>query len=253
VFLALPGRRVACDAFIFDKDGTLLDLMATNLALARARAAALAALAGEAAVAAWQKAMGCDLAHDSFDRDGPLSLAPRRDEIVLTAGALYHLGHPWDEAHKLALAAYDRADETMAPPFGCQLLPGVAEMLAGLRAHGLPLAIATSDCRWRAEAALAALGVGHCFAVIVGSEDVANGKPAPDMVHAVCAQLGCSPTGAVVVGDSPVDLKMARAAGAVAVGVTTGLNEAARLQPLADLVLPSATALIDHLLPSSHA
>ncbi len=251
VRLVLTDRQVECAAVILDKDGTLVDLVALDLSTAHARAQALAEVAGCEAAAAWQQAVGVDLASGWVDRDGPLILAPRRDELLVAATVLYRLGHPWDEARALALAAYDQADRALHPPFGGELLPGVAEALAALRARGLRLAIATTDRRWRAEAQMDALGTAIHFGAIVGIEDVANGKPAPDMVQVACERLGCRPQEAAVVGDSPTDLLMGRAAGAAAcIGVTTGLNGADRLGALADAVLPGLSSLPPLVVPS---
>ena len=250
--LMLPTREVACRAIVFDKDGTLIDFLGGDLALDRTRAAAMAEVAGERAALAWQEAVGLDLARGWLDRDGPLSLAPRRDELLVAAAVLYRLGHPWHRARALALAAYDRADEMSEPPYGAELLPGIAEALAQLRRRGLLLAIATTDRTPRTEISLAMLGIAGHFATIVGADDVANPKPAPDMVHLACERMGCLPGETVVVGDSPVDLEMGRAASAAAtIGVTTGLNGAERLRPLADVVLPSASSLPDLLLPDA--
>ncbi len=250
--LILPNCEVACRAIVFDKDGTLIDFLAIDLALGHTRAAAIAQVAGEQAALAWQEAVGVNLATGWLDPDGPLSLAPRREELLVAAAVLYRLGHPWDQARALALAAYDRADEMNEPPYGAELLPGMAGALAELHRRGLLLAIATTDRRWRAETSLAMLGVGGYFAAMVGADDVANGKPAPDMVWLACERMGCLPGETVVVGDSPTDLEMGRAAGAAAnVGVTTGLNSAERLRPLADIVLPTASSLPGLLLPDA--
>lgn len=243
--LLLPRRSVAYRAIIFDKDGTLVDLNSTLLALGHARMQSMAEIAGPAAARAWQQAVGADLSRERIDPDGPLSLAPRRDEQLVAASALYRLGHPWDEARALAQAAYDRADELIQPPYGARLLPGIAAMLQLLHTQGALLAIATTDRRWRAERSLAALGLQSLFSAIVGAEDVANGKPAPEMVFLACERLGCRPDETVMVGDSPTDLKMGHSAGCAAcIGVTSGLNPAEKLEPLADLVLPSAAELV---------
>jgi phosphoglycolate phosphatase len=56
----------------------------------------------------------------------------------------------------------------------------------------------------------------------------------------LCDRLGVPPGRAAVVGDSPFDLRMGRAAGvARTIGVLTGVGDLATLQPLADIVLPS--------------
>ncbi len=135
-------------------------------------------------------------------------------------------------------------------PTGPQLLPGVADALAAFRALGIRLAIATGDRRGRAEATLDALGVADDFVAIIGTDDVMHGKPAPDMVHAACERLGCSPEEVIVVGDSPADLMMGRAAGVAAcIGVTGGFAVSERLGALADAVLPTVAELPRLLAP----
>ena len=69
-------------------------------------------------------------------------------------------------------------------------------------------------------------------------------KPAPDPVFAVCQALGSEPPRVAVVGDSPADLAMARAAGAgLVVGVLSGVGTAADLAA-ADVVLGSVAELL---------
>jgi phosphoglycolate phosphatase len=248
MLLTLTDRQVECRAIIFDKDGTLVDLMGIQLELGRSRFEAMAATVGPEAAQAWQQAVGADLERGWVDPDGPLCTAPCHEEVLVAAAALYRLGHGWHKARALAQAVYDRADEMTRPPYGARLFPGVAELLADLRACGLKLAIATNDRRWRTEATLDALGISRHFDACIGAEDVSRGKPAPDMVLAACERLGHRPAEVIVVGDSPADLEMGRAAGVAAcIGVTTGLNGADRLTALADAVLPTVTAL-PHLL-----
>jgi len=68
-------------------------------------------------------------------------------------------------------------------------------------------------------------------------------KPAPDPVFALCQALQTEPPRVAVVGDSPADIAMARAAGAGrVVGVLTGVGTAADLAE-ADVVLGSIAEL----------
>jgi phosphoglycolate phosphatase len=69
-------------------------------------------------------------------------------------------------------------------------------------------------------------------------------KPAPDPVFAMCQALGTEPSHVAVVGDSPADVAMARAAGAgLVVGVLSGVGTAADLAE-ADHVLGSVAELL---------
>jgi phosphoglycolate phosphatase len=64
----------------------------------------------------------------------------------------------------------------------------------------------------------------------VALEHVAKVKPDAEPVLKACAQLGVPPEQAVMVGDTPDDMRAGRAAGAMAVGVTTGAHSAAVLR-----------------------
>ncbi|HSO01715.1 MAG TPA: HAD-IA family hydrolase, partial [Gaiellaceae bacterium] len=64
--------------------------------------------------------------------------------------------------------------------------------------------------------------IEHLFDVVVGSDDTERHKPDPaPIVHAL-ELLGASPDDAVYVGDSPFDIRAAKAAGVHAVAVTWG-------------------------------
>ena len=69
-------------------------------------------------------------------------------------------------------------------------------------------------------------------------------EPEPGMVHAFARATGVAEADIAVIGDSPRDLHMARAAGAgLVVGVLTGTSGAETLAPLADHVLDSIATL----------
>ena len=60
----------------------------------------------------------------------------------------------------------------------------------------------------------------------------------------LCGTLGIAPGRTAVIGDSPADLRMGRAAGAAcSIAVLTGVGDRATLEPLADLVLESIAEL----------
>ncbi len=235
VRLTLGGREVACRAIIFDKDGTLVDTTGMQSRLTRMRALRAAA---EATVGPLQGA-------------GP---APCRKQAACHTQARGE--RPTSDSGCGCRAQADApACEAESPlddwPAGPELLPGVADMLAAFEKMGLRMAIATGDRRRNAEATLSVLGVRKHFVSIIGIDDVPSGKPAPDMVFAACERLGYSPSEVIVVGDSPADLVMGRAAGAAAcIGVTGGFATSERLSMVADALLPTAAALQDLVVPS---
>jgi phosphoglycolate phosphatase len=129
---------------------------------------------------------------------------------------------------------------------------GLAHPLTDLRAlfarlhdAGRRVGIATSDDRVPTERTLDALGLAGTFDGLVCADDGVPVKPARDMVDYLCAHVGIEPRRTAVVGDSPADLQMARAAGAgLVIGVLTGVGDRDHLAPFADIVVPSVEALL---------
>jgi HAD superfamily hydrolase (TIGR01509 family) len=100
-------------------------------------------------------------------------------------------------------------------------LPGAAELLAALTAHGVSWAIATSGRQEMARRALPMLGL-DAGAPLVTREMVRRAKPDPDLFLAAAALLDVEPGNAMVVGDSVWDLLAARRAGALGIGLLSG-------------------------------
>jgi HAD superfamily hydrolase (TIGR01509 family) len=75
------------------------------------------------------------------------------------------------------------------------------------------LGVASSSNRPIIELVLDRMGMRDRFAAVVSSEEVANGKPAPDVYLAVAAELGVDPKACVAIEDSTNGIKAAVAAG----------------------------------------
>jgi HAD superfamily hydrolase (TIGR01509 family) len=91
-------------------------------------------------------------------------------------------------------------------------IPGAREAVERLAARW-PLGLASSSNRELIDLALELLGVKHLFAATVSSEEVARGKPAPDVYLEVARRLGVDPTHAAAVEDSTNGILSAKAAG----------------------------------------
>jgi AHBA synthesis associated protein len=94
-----------------------------------------------------------------------------------------------------------------------QVFDGIVELLLTLRVRGLRLAIATGKSGPRARSLLEGLGLLPFFAHVIGSDEVARPKPAPDIVRHALSLLDVSPEQAIMVGDAPTDLTSAQGAG----------------------------------------
>jgi AHBA synthesis associated protein len=90
---------------------------------------------------------------------------------------------------------------------------GVPAMLRSLRMQGCRLAAATGKTSRRARVVLDHFGMTSYFDLILGSDDVLRGKPAPDMLLRAMAELGCTPDRTAMLGDAPADREAAARAG----------------------------------------
>lgn len=197
---------------IFDWDGTLLDSIASILACTRDTL----------------EELGLPPVADDRIR-GVIGLGLRETVEVLAPGC--------DEVlYQAILDVYRRlwVENWSHKPI---LFPGVPELLADLSRQGYLLAVATAKGRTGLDLDLASTGLGGSFdATRTVSES--RSKPDPEMVLDLAAELGVSPNGALVIGDTCHDLEMAGNAGAASVGVCSGSQTRASLEscrPLACL------------------
>nr|WP_203187479.1 HAD-IA family hydrolase [Streptomyces pratensis] len=118
------------------------------------------------------------------------------------------------------------------------LFDGVPEMLHTLRERGIRLAVATGKSGPRARSLLSQLGVLDLFDHVIGSDEIARPKPAPDIVLKALELLGADPDSAVMVGDAVTDIASAHAAGVAALAALWGeTDEPALLAAAPDAVL----------------
>jgi HAD superfamily hydrolase (TIGR01509 family) len=88
-----------------------------------------------------------------------------------------------------------------------------------LRARGIPLAVASSSPRERLHRTLRRAGLLDAFDVTVAGDEVARGKPAPDMFLVAAERLGVDPADCVAIEDSPPGVAAALAAGMLTIAV----------------------------------
>ena len=98
------------------------------------------------------------------------------------------------------------------------LLPGAAEAVRATAARW-PLGLASSSNREIIDLVLQLAGFAGCFRVTVSSEEVARGKPAPDVYLAAARGLGVDPAGCVAIEDSGNGIRSAAAAGMAVIAV----------------------------------
>lgn len=107
--------------------------------------------------------------------------------------------------------------------------PDAVNAAQALAMMGVPLAIASSSSRVNLDLKLEVLGLGRYFDFTVAGDEVANGKPAPDLYAMAVRELGIEPSTSIAVEDTAIGADSAAAAGLRTVivnrmGMDTGLH-----------------------------
>jgi len=181
---------VTVRALAWDMDGTLLD---SSGVVPAAYAAALVRIGGPAVSPA--------------DVVAAYALGP--PEVILG-----HLaGRPLTALETEAY--YDELADVSVRPY-----PGVAPAVAVLRARGAVLAVFTGTSTRAAELLLASAGL--TADLLIGGDQIARPKPAPDGLVLAASRLGVEAGDLAYIGDAPADLRAARAAGSHAAAAAWG-------------------------------
>lgn len=215
-----PGDLPEPDGLIFDLDGTLVDTV-------------------EARIEAWLLTFEeLGFAVDRNHLAGLIGADGKRLAIEVAEVGGRRLSE--DRAEAIDRRAGERFDEINLEP---RPLPGAVELLQALAASDLPWAIATSSRAAQVTVSVGALGVGPDPHIVDGSS-VAQAKPAPDLLLHTAERLGVSSRRCWYVGDATWDMRAARAAAMVAIGVPTGAASAETLVAAgAHLVVPTLAEL----------
>jgi len=207
--LVINGNSYCPKLILFDVDGTLVDDLHRYSSLGKARYNAFVENASMNAAMEWAKLAGVNPQDWTIDPMGPISKAPRRDDVTLAAGALYLDGYGWYDAKALAETIYEKADEAQKKSYHPKIFEGVEAKLTELKEAGFTLGIATNGVTKITEELLKELGIRELFSVVVGADLVEKSKPAPDMILKACGDTGYSGVVCMYVGDQPTDMEAA--------------------------------------------
>jgi pyrophosphatase PpaX len=152
-----------------------------------------------------------------------LGIEPPDDELMAAVGG------PGLEAQMRALAP-DRVEELVTvyrehnEPLHDELVScdGIDDVLVRLKDEGRRLAIVTAKRRATVELAFARVPLGHLFETVIGGDETQRHKPHPEPLLLAAERMHVEPSECAYVGDSPFDIRAARAAGMHAVAVTWG-------------------------------
>ena len=124
------------------------------------------------------------------------------------------------------------------------IIPGTRSMLAGLGSQ-LPLSIVSARSRLGTEAFLEQFDLSSRFIAVATSQTCRHTKPFPDPVLWAAEKMGVSAANCLMVGDTVVDIRAGRAAGAQTVGVLCGFGTRKELERAgADIILRKTSDLM---------
>lgn len=211
---------------VFDLDGTLLDTITTityyvNLALAREE---LGEISEEE----------CKI----FVGNGVKKLIRR---------AMESKGKTDEELFSRLFEYYSEKYDA-EPLYLTKPYDGIVELISALGEKGIRLAV-LSNKQHAATADIIPAFFGDSFEVVRGGIDGVPLKPEPDGVFKICRELGVSPDEIIYVGDTGVDMKTGKAAGAaVTVGVSWGFRAKSELtESGADVIVDSPLEILNYI------
>lgn len=221
-------------AVLFDKDGTLIDFERT---FAPALASIIKTLSKDDASLQNElaKSVEFDFHLQKFAATSIVIAGSTTDIAEQFAPILIH--------DLIELTA--KLDEMFSQETPKHIAPfkGLDETMAKLDDMGLHLGVATNDNKENAKLHMQIVDLADRFTFFAGYNSGYGAKPAPGMILAFADKLNILPSQIAMVGDSTHDLITAKNAGAVGIGVTTGIATKADLIPHADHILTSINEL----------
>jgi pyrophosphatase PpaX len=166
------------------------------------------------------------------------------------------VGGPGLEA-QMAVFAPERVDELVRvyrahnEPLHDELeaCAGMEDVLVRLHEAGRRLGVVTAKRRATVELAFASVPVAHLFETVVGGDETEKHKPDPEPLLLAAERMGVAPTDCAYVGDSPFDIRAAKAAEMLAVAVTWGrIHDRSKLErERPDAIVDTAEELFERL------
>jgi pyrophosphatase PpaX len=126
---------------------------------------------------------------------------------------------------------------------------GMEDVLLRLHEQGHRLGIVTAKRRSTVELAFARVPIAHLFETVVGGDETQKHKPDPEPLLLAAERMNARPAETAYVGDSPFDIRAAKAAGMHAIAVTWGrIHDRERLErEEPDAIVDTAEDLLEHL------
>lgn len=246
----INGHEYDIRLFVFDKDGLMFESKQFWIELAQARIRAIGQKYAELPrkiVEQWMTFVGAQwtvghgfLEVTDMDPMGILAVAPVPEEIISSAAYFAdHLNMDWISARKMAEDIFETGDKMFDLAAALKPRPGFPDILYRLRMAGIPYGVATSDTKERVRMSLDMFDRYDRLEFTVTLDDVERGKPNPDMLQLIQRKTGVPMEHIAMLGDSWVDVEMARTAGALGIGIPEQESMRQRMAGTADEIVAS--------------
>jgi phosphoglycolate phosphatase len=207
-------------AIIFDKDGTLANVESYLIHLAQKRSRLV-----DAQVPGVQEPllMAFGIERNQINPMGLQAVGSRHENQIAAAAYIAETGRTWAEALQIAATAFQEADTYLQPkapqtPLFADLHP----WLTRFAQQGIKLGILSADITPHVQDFIAEYELTQIMQASLGSTDNL-GKPDPAFYQQLCQALAVEPAQTLMIGDSTLDMVMAKSAGAAGgIGVTWG-------------------------------
>lgn len=252
--LTAQGVTYDIDAILFDKDGTLLNfgdlwigwfdqLVSTvNHQLPSHQQLSHHALYPKVGIYPEQRL---------WDPTGPLTIGSLDDIATILALSLFEARVAWNDATQITQDAMTTLAQQLDWPSCVTPVEGLIDFVTRASHAGVRMGVVTSDDKQNADLHLSILSLTDHFPVVLGHDQVARGKPYPDMALAACQQLDVLPQRTLIIGDSNGDMAMGKDAGLLAsIGICAAPHLDGSYLTHADLVVRDYNELA--IAPSHH-
>jgi phosphoglycolate phosphatase len=195
-------------AVIFDKDGTLAnsETFLRNLAQRRSRLVDAQVPGVEAPLL---MAFGVD--NNQFNPAGLMAIGTRQENEIAAAAYVAETGQDWTEALRIARSAFAEADKYMQRKADhTPLVEGALDLLKTMAEAGLKLGILSADRTNHVIEFVETYQLSPYIQFQTGVDDRLS-KSDPSLLQRCFAALGAPPEQTLVVGDSQIDIQIARA------------------------------------------
>lgn len=211
----MMSKRLPIEAVIFDMDGLMIDTE-------------------RIAQRAWQIA-GREGGFTIDDETYILAVGRTREDTKEIFQGRYGAAFPFDNLYERKQnIMYDLIDTE-----GIPTKPGLFELYDLIDELGIAKAVATSTARPTAIKKLTIVKALDRFEVLVCGDEIANGKPEPDIFLEAANRLGIGPEKCIVLEDSEAGVRAAHAAGMVPIMVPDMKQPSTEVAELAAHVLDS--------------